>query len=776
MKNFQDLSIRDYFGILRRRLWYFVVPAVLISAGACVFAWFQAPFYKSETTIQVTNRLLPNDYIDSLIRETPADRIEFVRQQIRSRTFIERLVEDLQLAGPEANRELVVSAVGASISIDVFPPSTFKLGYVARDAALAQSVVRRLAERVMQLNANFRKATVEGADQFLDEEVRQAANDLAQVEEKLRLFNEQNFRGLPTQVDVFSLTALQNQLTNAASELGNFIQSREAVRRRLQEQRELRLAGRPPVGPSRRTSTPTPVSIPKPATSSVSPLELQLASRQADLARMSPTHPDRPRLNREVEKLEQQVAELKKSREEAAVAVSRESLTAPTDEENPGLPPLPGLDVTVEFVEAELKFELDRLDRVINEKERAKQILAGQVAQSLRRLNLPAGLAQEMAAINQDLKNARDRHTLLANKKLSSELAAKVDTNSANETFRTVDAANLPQVPAGPNRPRNAALGSIAGILLGLGLVMAREYMDNTLLDEEEASALLKLPVLTSVPVVAAEAKKGLQRLRGGQPDPAAAPEPEVVKADLITLGLEPASTFSLQGIDSKVRSVILDHRTIAGEQYRLMRTSLSLMRKKRDKLQTILIASTIPNEGKTFAACCLAAILAQESGKRVLLIDADFRTASASSVLGLNGNAPRTGFSDVLRGEAQIENSVAACTDLNLYFLSAGRTITDPTEVLALPSLESTIRRCEELFDWILIDSPPILALADANILLPVCDSALLVVRAGKTPAKLIQDSVSRIGDNRICGVLMNGVRNITPSRYYGNYYKYNS
>src|SRR5262245_27757740 len=115
MKNFQDLSPADYFRILRRRIWYFIIPAVLISAGSCYYAWNQAPFYKSEMTIQVTNRLLPDDYIASLVRETPADRIEFVRQQIRSRTFVTRLVEDLQLAGG-LNPELVVNAVGANIS------------------------------------------------------------------------------------------------------------------------------------------------------------------------------------------------------------------------------------------------------------------------------------------------------------------------------------------------------------------------------------------------------------------------------------------------------------------------------------------------------------------------------------------------------------------------------------------------------------------------------------------------------------------------------------
>src|SRR5688572_17820670 len=127
MKNFQDLSVGDYLRILRRRIWYFVVPAVVVGVGVGVFVWLQPNYYKSETTIQVANRLVPDDYIGSLVRETTADRIEFVRQQVRSRTFVGRLVEDLQLAGGQPNVDAVVDGVGASITFELIAPTTFKL-------------------------------------------------------------------------------------------------------------------------------------------------------------------------------------------------------------------------------------------------------------------------------------------------------------------------------------------------------------------------------------------------------------------------------------------------------------------------------------------------------------------------------------------------------------------------------------------------------------------------------------------------------------------------
>jgi capsular exopolysaccharide synthesis family protein len=203
------------------------------------------------------------------------------------------------------------------------------------------------------------------------------------------------------------------------------------------------------------------------------------------------------------------------------------------------------------------------------------------------------------------------------------------------------------------------------------------------------------------------------------------------------------------------------------------MRSSLSLLKKKRDHFQVLLVTSALPNEGKTFSASCLALVLAQEPGKRVLLIDADFRTASAANLLGLDGKQGRPGLHEVLSGEAHIETAVTRCAELNLYFLPAGGSVGGPTELLAAPGLEGLVRRCREIFDWIIIDSPPVLALADANIVVPVCDSTILVVRAEKTPEKLIKSAINRVGSDRICGVLVNGVRTVPPSRYYSHYYQ---
>src|SRR5262245_60998701 len=141
MKKFEDLSIIDYPKIVRRRIWYLILPSLLVSATAVAYVRQLPSVYKSETTIQVSSRLLPEDYIASIVRESVADRIEFVRQQIRSRTFLERVVREFQLYdGKPEHLDDSITSVSNRTEFTVVPPNIFKLGYSATNPNWAQVV------------------------------------------------------------------------------------------------------------------------------------------------------------------------------------------------------------------------------------------------------------------------------------------------------------------------------------------------------------------------------------------------------------------------------------------------------------------------------------------------------------------------------------------------------------------------------------------------------------------------------------------------------------
>jgi protein-tyrosine kinase len=251
------------------------------------------------------------------------------------------------------------------------------------------------------------------------------------------------------------------------------------------------------------------------------------------------------------------------------------------------------------------------------------------------------------------------------------------------------------------------------------------------------------------------------------QRQPAESMAEEPMRVDIET----PGGKFDLSGADRQIRTV-LDPLTLVGEQFRVLRSKLGLMQKQRG-IKTILVTSTVPEEGKTFTACCLAGVIAQEPGKRVILIDADMRKASSGPGLGLNGISRSVGLSRVLTGEMAFQNALLNSTNLEFYFLPAGPFPPNPSELLSSANLEQTIRTAASIFDWVIIDSPPVIGLADTTLLAHLCDAILLVVRADSTPTKLIVDAVQKIGKERICGVVMNRQKHINSSRYYYGYYR---
>jgi len=757
MKSFQDLSFTDYFMIIRRRMWWVAITAFLIGSAATVYVSQVPSLYRSETTITVSSRLLPEDYISSLVRESATDRIDFVRQQLRSRTFVKGIIEEFGLAkAGNHNMDDVVDNVLLNSEITTVSTGTFKVAYTATSPSQAQAITRRLAERVVTLNDTVRKDKVNAADQFMDEEVSRAASELSASEDKVRNFNRLHFPNIPEDqiVSVATVEGLERQLAAQNADLENKLSQRRFLARRLEEQRQLTALLQKSSGLNRPVE---PGAQPQTDTQYV-PTELDktLASKQAELStalsRYTPLHPEVVRLSRQVKELQVQVA-----------AQVRPPSTAPTPsrptEAGASAPPV-AIDQSNDLMQAEIQLELEQLDRQIAKQEQDRNALAGKIGVFRSRLNLPPVLDQQLSALMREVDSAKQRLSLLSSKKLSSEMAGSVDISANNALFRVIDPANLPQYAIWPNRPKLIAAGWLLGLGIGLGIGFLREFADTTLADEDEVSSRLKLPVLASIPIVV----QSKRETRGA------------TSTQKLLLIPSPTETnengrFTLRAADSKVRRVIFGPVGAAGEQYRVVQASLAMMRKQQS-LKCLLIASTIPNEGKSFVASCLAGILAQEAGKSVLLIQADMRTSNATQMLGIHHRDPLIGLSDVLRGSADVKEAILNSTELNLYVLPAGNVVTNPTELLCTPRFENLLRGIGQSYHWILIDSPPILALPDARLLVPLCDAALLVVRAEKTPAKLVNDCIERVGKDKICGVLLNGVRNIKASHYYEPYY----
>lgn len=204
-------------------------------------------------------------------------------------------------------------------------------------------------------------------------------------------------------------------------------------------------------------------------------------------------------------------------------------------------------------------------------------------------------------------------------------------------------------------------------------------------------------------------------------------------------------------------------------EQFRTLRSRLYQLRGTQS-LRTLLVTSSVPGEGKTFVTANLAQAIVRQPDRRALIIDADLRCARLHLPLG----APTSpGLSDYLRGEADEMSVIQHGQEGSLCFIAGGSEVTDPSELLSNGRLKKLLDRVTPVFDWVILDSPPCVPVADASILADLCDGVLLVVRAGSTPSDVAERARQELQGKNVVGVVLNAVdeAGMYGSAYYQGY-----
>ncbi len=192
-----------------------------------------------------------------------------------------------------------------------------------------------------------------------------------------------------------------------------------------------------------------------------------------------------------------------------------------------------------------------------------------------------------------------------------------------------------------------------------------------------------------------------------------------------------------------------------ASEEFRSLRTRLNHMQAQQD-LRVIVCTSASPAEGKTFTACNLALAQAQLE-LPVLLADLDLRRP----VVHQQFQCERTpGFSDFLLGEKSLEECIRHIEGTNLYILPAGSAVRNPLELLNMRPVRYTLDSFRKVFNWVILDTPPLLFSADANLLATITDGIILVVRIGSTTYDSVVRAIQTLCENNVLGIVANGAR----------------
>jgi len=211
----------------------------------------------------------------------------------------------------------------------------------------------------------------------------------------------------------------------------------------------------------------------------------------------------------------------------------------------------------------------------------------------------------------------------------------------------------------------------------------------------------------------------------------------------------------------------LFDKESLAAEKFRFLGVRLRQLQQTRP-LKKLLITSTLPEEGKSLVAANLAATLARRKQQKVLLLEGDLRRPVLARQFG-HPHIP--GMTEWLYEGSGPINSIYYLDGLGFWFLPAGRPPENPLELMQTGKLSSLLVQLTASFDWIIIDSPPLLPLADTSVLARFADGVLLVVREGKTEKRQLQRGLTALDRSNFLGVVVNGCTGTDHSNYYSRY-----
>jgi len=285
--------------------------------------------------------------------------------------------------------------------------------------------------------------------------------------------------------------------------------------------------------------------------------------------------------------------------------------------------------------------------------------------------------------------------------------------------------ASIPEKPALPNPSRNILGGLAGGLLLGVGLAVVRDRLDNTIKTRETLEEISRVGLVGSIP---------LDKERRNEP----------------AIGFE-------------------NNNSAIAESFRKLRTNLQFLNVDHPPRQIVITSST-PSEGKSTSAINIALALAEAEFK-VVLIDGDMRRPSLDKYLDLVGSV---GFSTVLSGAATLSEVLQDTKFPNLTVMTAGTVPPNPSELLSSLSAKKVLDELREQFDYVIIDSSPILAVTDGAILAAKSDGALIMARYGETKREQLAHAVGTLED--VGAALLGAVFTLTPARGHSSYhYSYN-
>ena len=484
MLGHRQLTLDDYVAILRRRLWWVLIPTVVLPLATYLVSLKLPNRYTSQTLVLVEQPQIPESFVKPVVTEDLNGRLATMQEQILSRTRLQPIIERFSLFKEEVGKvpmEDLVDRMRQAISVAPIRSDLVRTGglpgfyisFTSGNPRLAQQVCAEITSMFMTENLKAREQSAQGTTDFLRSQLEDAKRNLDEHDKKLAEFKLKYIGQLPGQEQNYfaMLNTLNGQLDATTQTLNRAQQDKTYAESTLNQQLAAWRASQ--------------------AANNPMAMEQQLAALQAQLltleARYTSDHPD-------VIKTQGAIALLKRKIEESGHNAGSKAEKAPEKK-------VAAMITEPQSIQ-QLRLTLYQLEQTIKEKTVQQENLQQQIKVYQSRLQLSPMVEEQYKQMTRDYEVSRKFYDELLSKSAQSAMATDLERRQQGEQFRIMDPPNLPERPVFPNRPMFALGGLMGGLALGVGLAFLMELQDKSVRDERDVAFFLELPTLAVLPVV----------------------------------------------------------------------------------------------------------------------------------------------------------------------------------------------------------------------------------------------------------------------------------
>lgn len=715
-ETFRGKDLREYLHILAKRKWWIIGTFLSIFSVVALYTFFRTPIFRTATTLQITednpaSQVTMEDKMSRIFGSDSPEKFQQTQYKIlKSWSLAHRVAQALDLAKYPAFKSIREKNPGKSeaeietdianiilAGLEVNPVKNSYLVEVAfqsPDKSLAQKVVNAVADQYMYLCIDRRNESFVLVRKWLDKQLQEMAGKVQEAQQKLYKFGQKT--------DIYTMEDKDNVVVQKFIDLSALLTKAQAEKMAKHAQYQQITDN----GPN------APLIVNNPLVAS---LRQQLVAQQAKVSALQKVfrggHPD-----------------MQAERANLAELQAR-------------------LQAEVKRIQESVKADFEAAKRTENLLSDSFSDQKGQMVKLQDNLT-DFQILKRDAQTNEQLYQA-----LLSRVKEASIAGTMVPANVA-----AIDQARLPKAPFKPKTMRDLSLAALLGLILGVGLALLREHLDDSIKSMEDLERACNLPSLGVLPLLGSDNGR-LTLGRGDKfdtsllwrylPWPRRASQGDAAAADEIDLMVykQPKSQLS----------------EAIGHIY----SSIMLSASGRPP-SVIMITSPNPSDGKTMIVTNLALSYAL-NGRKVVIIDCDMRKPRVHRIFKVE---PQPGLSNYLAGNATLEEILREVDIPNLTVLPGGSKPPSPVTLLNSDVFKELLLELREQFDHIIIDTPPVLGFADARIISTMVDGLLLVTKyqltqksAGRLARQLLQQAP-------ILGVVLNSIG--AYGHGYGSYYYY--